>query len=349
MKLSNVEIMGVQDEQSTFTMKLTREFIWADAAARNNDISKLWNPAMMYSFPNAIKVEQTSPDSLEADGQDVSLAQHLRVTFANKWNFTAYPMDAGPFVAEMWSGFGTDILEPVTVLIDPVQLPGDVFGYKPTSKLTASILPWGEQEGSSVGQSQMVTLSVQMERIPSYAGAHIALPVTLCVAVAYAGFFINIEQLMPRLATAVIALLILSSYMRVISTMIPQRSYLCMAEYWLIIQAVLIAIGCCHHSAASYINERQGSETVKSFDHAMRWCFPVAYIMSFFVAYFMIQKAGMHTQWGYILAASVLAVLWLFFIMLYSPASKPQAARKAEVVVEGEALGETAKAHYPGI
>ena len=352
IKLTGIEITGVQDPQSTFTMKMTREFMWTDAAALSNDVSKLWNPGMMFSFPNAIKVDKTSPDSLEALGQDISLTEHLRVTFANPWNFTAYPMDKGAFAAQMWSGFGTDILEPVTVLIDPLKLPTDVFGYKPTTKLTASVENFGEPEGPNgvIGQSQMVTLSVQMERIPNYAGAHIALPVTLCMAVAYAGFFINIDQLMPRLALSVIPLLILSSYMRVISTIIPQRSYLCMAEYWLIMQAVLVAIACCHHSVASYIKEGQGSTTVKSFDVAMRWSFPIAYIMSFFAAYYMIEKADMHAQWGYILAAAVLAVLWLFFIMIYSPAKPPSVtARKAEVVVEGEALDETAKAHYPGI
>merc|ERR1712159_651286 len=146
---------------------MTREFMWTDASALTNDISTLWNPSMMYSFPRAVKVEQTSPNSLEADGQECSMTEHLRVTFANPWNFTAYPMDKGSFKADIWSGFGTDILEPVTVLMDPLTLPKEVFGYRPKSRMVASVKEYGESEGPNgvLGQSQMITLSVEVERI----------------------------------------------------------------------------------------------------------------------------------------------------------------------------------------
>merc|ERR1711871_386366 len=192
----------MNDQKKQFTMEFTRVFTWPDQAAPSNDPAKLWSPRTMFSFPNSVKIEQVSQPYLENDGQSMMLTEHLRVTFVNGWNYEKFPLDERDIVAQMWSGSGTEVLEPVTVQMDPISLPKDLFGFRPKSKLAATVTPWGEALGpqGAWGKSQMVELKVTATRIPTSYIIKIVLPVTLCAIVAYTGFFLKIGQLTPRLA-----------------------------------------------------------------------------------------------------------------------------------------------------
>lgn len=179
----------------------------------------------------------------------------------------------------------------------------------------------------------MVELKVTATRIPTSYIIKIVLPVTLCAIVAYTGFFLKIGQLMPRLALSVLSFLILSTYMRVIVTSIPARSYLVWVEYWLTMQAVMVAFACCHHSACHYLNEKYSESKSNHLDIAMRICFPIAYFESYLWAEAIVSFGSVG---GHFFNIITVGLLVLFFIVIF-------------VAMERRSSARTEKSHYPGI
>ena len=162
---------------------MTRICHWADAAALTVDASKLWTPAHMLSFPQGSQVVERSPASLVSEGSKLTLTEELRVTFYNQWNYLQYPLDKRTFMVQMSSGTGTQLLEPVTVIMDPVSLPKELFGFKPTSQLQAHVERAGDALGPDGvwGKSQMIKLEATATRKFYYPAVRQLLPVTLCV------------------------------------------------------------------------------------------------------------------------------------------------------------------------
>jgi len=303
--------------------------------------------------------------SLETAGQQLTLTEHLQVTFTSNFDYHLFPLDTQTLVAQMWSGVGTDLLEPVTVLMDPVLLPLQLFGFGeeegvPTV-LKVEIVKWGDRLGPSGvwGQSQMIQLTAYLHRRPDSAVVRILLPASICGILAYVAFFIKVDQLMARLALGVAALLGLSSCMRTLSEMLPPRSYLGIVEYWLYFLIVLVAIGCCHHSACSYISERRGGDS-KNFDRTMRVIFPLAFACSFLWAYMVQVDVERDDMADVILIAGVvlgpLAILfaWLYTSLQYFSSSSDTGKMGAVAPAtqrneEHREDPKNVKDHYPGI
>jgi len=335
--LANLRINALDDQKSTFTMEMQRTFTWSDQAAQTTDLLQLWTPKMMFSFPNSIKVEELAPGELENDLNMVTLTENLRVTFQNKWDHSKFPRDGFKLYAQMWSGAGTSVLEPVTLRMDPASVPDDLFGFTPTSDIVPVMRNWGEPlgPGGVWGPSQMIELEVEVVRSLSYPVVKIFVPATLCALVAFTGFFVKIAQLMARLATAVFAFLILVTYMMVLaeSANMPQRTYLLWAEYWLVCQAIIITVACIHHCMCHYLNERYGETKAMHLDIAMRICFPVAYGLT----YLWTQGIVVWSATGAAVANVLSALLLVFlFLSIYGTLEKRTTVRYE-------------KSHYPGI
>jgi len=337
VQLSNLRVTALNDQKSTFTLEMERKFIWSDQAAQTNDLQQIWTPKMMFSFPNSIKCEDIVPPDLQNDLNMVTLTETLRVTFHNKWDHSKFPRDGFKLYAQMWSGAGTRRLEPVTVRMDPTVLPNDLFGFTPQGDILPLVTNWGEPlgPGGVWGQSQMIELEVEVVRSLIYPLVKIFVPATLCALVAFAGFFIKISQLMPRLATAVFAFLILVVYMMVLaeSANMPQRTYLVWAEYWLVCQAIIITVACIHHCMCHYLNERYGETKAMHLDIAMRVCFPVAYGLTYLWTQGIVVWGGLTA----ILTNALSAVFLVFlFLSIYGTLEKRTTVRYE-------------KSHYPGI
>jgi len=334
VRITDVRITSMTDNKKQFAMEMTRAFEWSDPAALKNDPSKLWNPRLMFSFINSVKVEDRSHIDLVSEGTKLTLTEHVRVTLTNPWDFSKFPLDQRTFNAQIWSGSGTEMLEPVIVEMDEIELPEDLFGFTPSSKLVATVSPWGEPLGPEGvwGKSQMIQLQATAIRNPSVGIVTMLLPVTLCTAIAYTGFYLKVAQLMPRLALSVLSFLILSTYMRVITTSIPTRSYLVWMEYWLTFQAVIVAIACCHHSVAHFMNEKSGEAKSVNLDMAMRIVFPVTYILTYCWA----ESIVVWGFFGIIFNITSMVLMVLFFFVIFAALERRSTVRHE-------------KTHYPGI
>ena len=347
----------MDDSKAMFTMRMTRTCHWADAAALTNDVSKLWTPRHMLSFPQSSKVYERTPATVVADGSQMTLTEELRVTFYNEWDYVSYPMDKRTFTVKISTGSGTELLEPVTVIMDPVTLPTDLFGFKPTSQMGATVLSAGVPLGPSgvFGKSQMIQVEATATRRFYYPAVQQIVPVTLCVLMSYGAFFVKVKNwLNARLVVGGIPLLMAASYMRKNSGMAPPGTPLTMMDYWMSINAILIGLGCCHHCYCSYICERSGETAATDFDVAAAWCYPLTYGASYVWAYAvvnwrdspLIELDGIgHSLWQITITYGAALILVLIFISIYAGMSfnKPKFME-----TEGDA-DEVAKSHYPGI
>lgn len=160
-------------------------------------------------------------------------------------------------------------------------------------------------------------------------------PISLCALIVYAGFFMKIALLQSRITTSVLALLIQFTYMNVLSSTMPGslRNYLVWADYWIMIQAMLVALACCHHSMCHFLNERYGETKYVHLDMAMRVSYPIAYILSFFWA----ESIVAWKDWiRYTFMSVSILIIVIVFVAIFAVLERRTAARYE-------------KTHYPGI
>jgi len=336
VKLTNIKIIGLLDEDKQFVVEMTRSFKWVDQKAETTDTDMLWNPRMAFTFPDSVKVEGLAPVSFSTDGAKVTVTEELRVTLANPgWDYAHFPFDSRTFEIRMASTL-TKVLEPITLRMNEVELPKNLFGFVPSSTLAGSIAMPGNGMGPQGvwGHKQTVVLSATATRRATSSVMRLFVPISLCALIVYAGFFMKIALLQSRITTSVLALLIQFTYMNVLSSTMPGslRNYLVWADYWIMIQAMLVALACCHHSMCHFLNERYGETKYVHLDMAMRATYPIAYILSFLWAESIVA-------WkipGFIFTSASILIIVIVFVAIFAVLERRSAARYE-------------KTHYPGI
>lgn len=203
---------SIMDKKKQFVVEMTRSFRWPDAEAAKMDPALLWNPSRSFSFPDAVSVALMKPRTTQRDGIYLVMEEQLRVTLANSWDYKQFPFDSHTLMVKMNSNSLSSVLEPVSLTMDPVTLPDDLFGFSPKTRLDrAIVLGQGLGPQGVWGKTQSIQLSAKLTRSPTHDIFKTLLPVTLCAAVTYGAFFLRIAQLMPRLISAMMALLMVSS------------------------------------------------------------------------------------------------------------------------------------------
>jgi hypothetical protein len=287
---------------------------------------------MSFSFPDSVKVKEMVPTTIQREGLYLVLTQRLRVTFINPWDYSRFPFDTRTLSVRMSTSLAS-VLEPVTLKMDPVSLPDNLFGFSPKSKLSGSIVKEAALGPQGVwGQAQMIELKASLSRAPGHEIVHMLLPVMLCSTVTYGGFFLRIHQLLARFVSAIIALLVLFLMMSVISGSKPEDTGLVWLEHWLGIQMILVAIACCHHLVCQYIYDRYGETKYVHLDTCMRICFPVVFVLSFLWAESIVAWNAV----GYAVISSTALLSAIMFGVIFT-------------VLERRAARYEEKTYFPGI
>jgi len=333
VSLSDVRLTSLSDETQQFTMEFTRKFKWKDAKAESIDIGSLWNPRMMFSFPNSLRVEQLAPVELHQLDQTIMLTEHLRVTFQLSTDYKKYPFDNITLSAQMWSTYGTDLLEPITLKYVPAQL-ASTSGFNFDSRLVATVgkhgLPLGPK--GEWGNSQMIELQVSATRSKTVFGNEVFLPITTCAVVVFSSLFVKIDNVLPRILLSIIALLALFVYLPSIGP--PNHSSFSWAEFWLIVQAVMAGLACCHHAICLFINDKYGETKTVHLDISMRAAYLLMYALSYAWAFAYTTESWSTMTYVGVVFSFILVVM--VFVLTFGVLQKRSAARHE-------------KTHYPGI
>jgi len=121
-------------------------------------------------------------------------------------------------------------------------------------------------------------------------------------------------------------------FMNMVSSSLSDGSTLVWLEYWLGIQMILIGIGCCHHLLCHYLDVHHGESKYMHMDTAMRWMYPITFVLSFVWATSIVSWGIV----GKIVLGITAPVCVLIFTLIY-------------MVLERKASRVEEKTYYPGI
>lgn len=178
---------------------------------------------------------------------------------------------------------------------------------------------------------------VNAKRVSTPTIINVILPSILFVLIAVFTLSLDVKLAMPRIAGALFALLILSSYRNATVSQLPESATFTWIDLYLLVCAIVVWVVILCHVVASYLHDAKYHKAQASFDRTMRLAVPILLILGATLVT-MVTFYDNHAYVGGV-AASILVVLLclpLLFLVFLRKAYRNDRSRNRDSFVHAK-------------
>lgn len=322
VNISEVQIRKIDDSKEQLTVGLTLGLQWDDKALTAEDpqsIDLLWQAQNEFDFNKLIKKRAVGNPMIVASMNTITYSQKYELTLQNDFSFKKFPFDTHQLTVELVAPSLAQNVEILQLAGSTVQAKNHDSGFEmPFSGQKVKLVSSGSAQGpnGAWGSTQTVRITIQAKRHWWKPAVGSVLPILLAPFVAYTGFFISSEQVLPRITLASVALLsLLIMYMPAADGAVA-FSLDTWISWFSFLQAMCIGVCLFVLSASSVLASQDYTEKAKALDVSFRFTFPIISGMATFAAYTIIwwDEAISIPVNGAMFVASMLMVLVAYHV-----------------------------------
>jgi len=255
------------------------------------------------------------------DGE-IQSTEYQRVRFAPQWDYSFFPFESHQLHIAMQTRDLTDLLEPLTVEVDENVFSNELAGWT-VSRNMQVMYSGGTKLGPAGlwGSSQHVDITLEIFRTRAYGTIRVFFPSLLCALLVYAGFFMEITELMSRLLLPIFSAVILTNFMISVNNEAPHVGYMTLSDWFVSCQLVIMCGSALGHMAAEVLKFSRSFRSIINMDRTFRMVYWPIFVMSFVVAGLLTEwqhdsSSSSHLLGGIVIAAVALTLPVLVFLLL---------------------------------
>jgi hypothetical protein len=289
--VSFVDILSIDDSDQTFTVDAWLLTSWKDSRLADQsrgkaqalceiDPGKLWTPRLQ--IRNLRELETQYPDVMLIDSEGiVTLARRSLIKVFSKFDLKEFPFDQQNLTLTVESLYGINDMElhAWNDLVDARE--ATVAGWRLGDPIASA-----GTEQAKLAERSIFSMTVIVDREPSFFARKLFVPVSLIVFMAYAIFWISPSLIAPQTGIGATSMLTLIAYQFALSNSLPRISYLTRADFFLLWALVLVFAALAEAIATAALMNYGKEGIVRKMDWCFRGLYPLAFVLIVVLAIF---------------------------------------------------------------
>ncbi|ADJ27790.1 neurotransmitter-gated ion-channel ligand-binding protein [Nitrosococcus watsonii] len=286
-----LDIDAIDDVNQNFAANIYLRLRWKDkclanpqGASRRIDLEEIWNPQLIIANRQGM-IWKSLPEIVQVDPDgNVFYRQRFSGKLSQPLKLTDFPMDQHGFTIHFAStAYGAGELEfvPDAPRFDPTLIGGSIAKdlSLPDWKIVSYKAVASPYQPIPEIRTAGFVFHFEAKRYVGYYIWQVLLPLIVVVAMSWAGFWLERDQIGVRIGIATSSILTLIAHRFVIASLLPRLPYMTRMDYFSVSSTLLVFLALLSIVMASYLAATNRDLMAKRVDLWARGAFPAAFLL----------------------------------------------------------------------